>query len=258
MAQLKDLLVSGPSRLIGKLFANEVQLTTLNIPTASNGSTYGAGTSGQVLTTNGTSTYWGSLSSTQIPPLDADQIATGVLPVARGGTGLSSITSGQVMIGNGTGNVTTRAILNNTSTGALGWNSAGNTNADNLRLINVNTLAYWNGAYSGTSSNLKVLGTVTTGTWNATTIGTAYGGTGNMSFTANRLIYTESTTKLSSAASLYATTSSIGINTTTAPSENLYVNGNVNFNIGTNDNTSHKRFKITGNSRYLSLGASGF
>ena len=47
-----------------------------------------------------------------------------------------------------------KSILNNTSAGALGWNSAGNTNANNLRLINVNTLAYWNGAYSGTSSNL--------------------------------------------------------------------------------------------------------
>jgi len=44
MAQLKDLLVSGPSRLIGKLFANEAQLTTLNIPTTSGGTTYGPGT----------------------------------------------------------------------------------------------------------------------------------------------------------------------------------------------------------------------
>jgi len=44
MGQLKDLLVSGPSRFIGKLFANEAQLTTLNIPTTSGGTTYGPGT----------------------------------------------------------------------------------------------------------------------------------------------------------------------------------------------------------------------
>ena len=48
-----------------------------------------------------------------------------------------------------------KSILNNTSAGALGWDSGGNTNANNLRLINVNTLAYWNGAYSGTTSNLE-------------------------------------------------------------------------------------------------------
>ena len=58
MAQLKDLLVSGPSRLIGKLFANEVQLTTLNIPTASNGSTYGPGSNNNVIVSNGSSIYW--------------------------------------------------------------------------------------------------------------------------------------------------------------------------------------------------------
>jgi len=67
----------------------------------------------------------------------------------------TTITTGQVLISNGTtGDTTLRAILNNTSATALGWNNAGNTHADNLRLIDVNTLAYWNGAYSGTSSNL--------------------------------------------------------------------------------------------------------
>ena len=67
----------------------------------------------------------------------------------------SSITAGQVLISNGTtGDTTLRAILDNTSAGALGWNTAGNTHADNLRLIDVNTLAYWNGAFNGTYSNL--------------------------------------------------------------------------------------------------------
>lgn len=60
MAQLKDLIVLGASRLVGNLYANLIQLTKLNVPTTSNGSTYGAGTSGQVLKTNGTSVYWGN------------------------------------------------------------------------------------------------------------------------------------------------------------------------------------------------------
>lgn len=45
--------------------------------------------------------------------------------------------------------------INNTAKGALGWNSAGATNVNNLRVVNVNSLSYWNGCYNGTSSNLE-------------------------------------------------------------------------------------------------------
>ena len=41
-----------------------VQLNTLKVPTAAGGSTYGAGTNGQVLKTNGTTVYWGSDNNT--------------------------------------------------------------------------------------------------------------------------------------------------------------------------------------------------
>ena len=54
-------------------------------------------------------------------------------------------------------------------------------------------LSTWTG-----SNKITTLGTITTGTWSATTIGTGKGGTGNTTFTANKLIYAESTTKLSS------------------------------------------------------------
>lgn len=54
-------------------------------------------------------------------------------------------------------------------------------------------LSTWTG-----SNKITTLGTITTGTWSATTIGTSKGGTGNTAFTANKLIYAESTTKLSS------------------------------------------------------------
>lgn len=60
MAQLKDLIVNGASRLIGDAFTNKIQITTVNAPTASGSSTYGPGSSGQVLKTNGTSIYWDS------------------------------------------------------------------------------------------------------------------------------------------------------------------------------------------------------
>ena len=63
MAQLKDLLVTGASRLIGDVFTNKIQVTKIDAPTTSNGTTYGPGSSGQVLMSNGTSTYWGGLTT---------------------------------------------------------------------------------------------------------------------------------------------------------------------------------------------------
>jgi hypothetical protein len=46
MAQLKDLIVNGASRLIGDAFANKIRITTIAAPTSSGGSTYGPGSSG--------------------------------------------------------------------------------------------------------------------------------------------------------------------------------------------------------------------
>ena len=61
-----------------------------------------------------------------------------------------------------------------------------------------------------------------------TAVGTAYGGTGNTSFTANRLVWTESATKMT-AANHYASSSKVAINYTSAPSENFYVGGTSKF-----------------------------
>lgn len=61
MAQLKDLIVNGATRLIGDAFTNKLQITILNAPAESNSTTYGTGFNGQVLKTNGTSVYWASL-----------------------------------------------------------------------------------------------------------------------------------------------------------------------------------------------------
>lgn len=63
MAQLKDLIVTGASRLIGDVIANQIQITTLKAPTEAGGGSYGVGTSGQALFTNGTSAYWGNVST---------------------------------------------------------------------------------------------------------------------------------------------------------------------------------------------------
>ena len=54
MAQLKDLLVTGASRLIGDAFANKITIQTLADSAGS------IGTNGQVLKSNGTNIVWGS------------------------------------------------------------------------------------------------------------------------------------------------------------------------------------------------------
>lgn len=58
MAQLKDLLVLGPSNFIGN-----IQITGLNAPTTAGGTTYGLGTNGYALLSNGSSVYWGAIST---------------------------------------------------------------------------------------------------------------------------------------------------------------------------------------------------
>lgn len=69
-----DILYLGPTSTkamsfdadgnISLVTGGTVKLNKLSIPTTSGGSTYGAGTSGQVLKTNGTTVYWGSDSNT--------------------------------------------------------------------------------------------------------------------------------------------------------------------------------------------------
>lgn len=61
-----------------------------------------------------------------------------------------------------------------------------------------------------------------------TAVGTAYGGTGNTSFTGNRLVWSETATKLTDGYH-YADSSKVAINHTSAPSENFYVGGTSRF-----------------------------
>ena len=63
MAQLKDLIVTGATRLIGDAFVNKIQITSISAPTSAGGTTYGLGTNGQVLKSNGSSVYWTSDSN---------------------------------------------------------------------------------------------------------------------------------------------------------------------------------------------------
>ena len=60
MALLKDTAVAGTLRVTEKVLTTGLQTDVVNAPTTSGGSTLGPGTSGQVLKSNGTATYWGT------------------------------------------------------------------------------------------------------------------------------------------------------------------------------------------------------
>lgn len=67
MAQLKSSIVTGSLRVTDAVLTDTVQTSTVKAPTTSGGTTYGVGTSGQVLTTNGTTVYWGAVPATVSP-----------------------------------------------------------------------------------------------------------------------------------------------------------------------------------------------
>ena len=184
MAQLKDTVVSGSLRATDSLLTTTLQTKILNAPAASNGTSYGPGSDGQILFSNSTSIYWGSTTGIT---------SVGTITTGTWSSSITGFTSGELLIGNGTSAVSTRGILNNTSVGALGWVS-GNTTASNLKVLNVNTLAYWDGRYQTTnnSSNLAYCvkgafgNAVTYGVDDATANGALGTGTG---LTTERSVY---------------------------------------------------------------------
>ena len=63
MAQLKDSVVSGNLRVTDTTLTDTLQVTTVKALTSAGGNTYGPGSTGQVLKTNGTLVYWGDDST---------------------------------------------------------------------------------------------------------------------------------------------------------------------------------------------------
>ena len=66
MAQLKDSIVSGNLRVTDSTLTDVLQTDILKVRTSSSASTYGPGTSGQVLKSNGTNAYWDAITQANI------------------------------------------------------------------------------------------------------------------------------------------------------------------------------------------------
>lgn len=113
MAILKDTIVSGSLRATDTLYGVTGQFTTLKIPTASNGTTYGAGTSGQVLKTNGTSVYWAADANDNNAVTQAAAITTaGAYPIIiANSTATTAVTGSVNKTSTLTYNPSTKALL---------------------------------------------------------------------------------------------------------------------------------------------------
>lgn len=66
MAQLKDSVVSGSMRVTDTLYDDTTQTRVLQVPTEASATTYGPGTDGQVIKSNGTNSYWSTPTTTSV------------------------------------------------------------------------------------------------------------------------------------------------------------------------------------------------
>jgi hypothetical protein len=98
MAQLKDSIISGNLRVTDTTLTNTLQVITVKAPTTSGGTTYGPGTSGQVLKSNGTTIYWGSDSNsvTGVKGNTESSYRTGNVNLTPANIGALALTGGTV------------------------------------------------------------------------------------------------------------------------------------------------------------------
>lgn len=117
MAQLKDSVVSGSIRANNALLANDIQAKVIYAPTTSGGPTYGVGSNGKVLKSNGTSVYWGDDNNTMtgVKGNSESSYRTGQVNITPANIGALAISqgtdyAGYFLVVNSSGNVVPTAI----------------------------------------------------------------------------------------------------------------------------------------------------
>ena len=87
MAQLKSTIVTGNLQVTEKAFLGGIKTNVFEAPTTSNGTTYGPGTNGNVLLSNGTYIYWGALGGASTYSVSDSSSASAI---SSSGTGLTT------------------------------------------------------------------------------------------------------------------------------------------------------------------------
>lgn len=150
------------------------------------------GSNGQFLQTNGTGTLsWGTVSTNSI-----SQGNTSVTVTDTGSNGtITFSTEG-----------TTDWIINSSGHFVPGSDSTFNIGASGNEVLNVYADNLYGTIQTASQTNITGVGTLTAGTWNATTIGTAYGGTGQTTYTNGQLLIGNTTGNTLTKATLTAST----------------------------------------------------
>lgn len=163
MAVLNDLVVSGASSLVGPVKANTIQLDSLKIPTTSNGTTYGTGTAGQILKTNGTTVYWDNQVSTYSLPLAANGTRGGVqIGYSENGKNYAVKLSGEKMYVTVPWTNTTYTFATGDAKGQIKVTPSGGS-AQNISVKGLGSAAYknasgtWNISISGNAATATLL-----------------------------------------------------------------------------------------------------
>lgn len=121
MASLKDTMVSGSLRATDTLYGTTLQTQIIKAPTSSGGTTYGPGSNGQVLKSNGTTAYWGADNNSDTHrPIQVN----GTEILGNNTTALNLKPGSNVSITNSSGTVTIAATDTNT------WRPIGKTSSD--------------------------------------------------------------------------------------------------------------------------------
>lgn len=107
---------NGSMSMPGVLTADALKVRILNIPTSSGGSTYGAGSSGQVLKSNGTTVYWDADNNTTYSAGTGISISSNQIS----NSGVRSISTGST---NGTISVNTNGTSTDVAVKGLGSNA---------------------------------------------------------------------------------------------------------------------------------------
>ena len=117
MAQLKSSTIAGSVDVTAEMLADEIQINKLYIPTESNGSTLGPGTSNQMVKSNGTNVYWGADNNAMsgVKGNSETDYRTGQVNITPANIGAVAIAQGSTHAGkfltvNSSGNVVLTAL----------------------------------------------------------------------------------------------------------------------------------------------------
>lgn len=217
MAQLKDTVIAGSLRVTDTIFSTNLNLSSLTASYAvltdanknlvsrgitNNTSAVAVTASDNLITANTLYYHKGNSNIVTVGTITSGTWSATKINPNKGGTGIDSYAKGDILYAG--------AAIANTATTALSK-------------LAIGTVGYFlkataDGPTWANTTDITALGTITTGEWKSTTaaIGTAYGGTGNTSYTANRLVWTESATKFT-AGYHYADSTHVGICLTSTP-----------------------------------------